>query len=316
MTLRTKGECRMGVIISEEEWPSFTGAIRDAMARYVYPYTTPIAYAPPGTTEARSHGTGNYVSLDGATYLLTNEHVAAKGTEGLAHLPGPTDDYIALLGAWQCATFPVDAGWLRLHSAGSVAARPCVEASMFDERCHPVEHELLFWLGYPGSRAQRHEPVTESNTRYNWFDGPLETPAVPMLTVASQETPDWLGIFDPEVHVAVHYPGTAWRSEEHPQAVLPNPKGMSGSLLWDTKAIASIRQGKAWSPEMARVCGLVALDFEKQELVVATRVEYVRFAIRHFILDERAYAHWEARGRPLWDAETDWYSAESTSLEI
>jgi hypothetical protein len=64
------------------------------MATHVFPFTTPISHTTDGLT-GTACGTGNYVEWNGNSFLLTNAHVAAHAQNGqLAHLPGPTDDYV------------------------------------------------------------------------------------------------------------------------------------------------------------------------------------------------------------------------------
>jgi hypothetical protein len=72
------------------EWDRTCMQVRDAMARYVWPFVTPVSRS---ETEGRGQawGTGNYIQLRGAPYLLTAGHVIyeAEGAH-LGHLPGPT----------------------------------------------------------------------------------------------------------------------------------------------------------------------------------------------------------------------------------
>lgn len=184
-----------------------------------------------------------------------------------------------------------------------------VQPERLDEKFAPVESELLFWLGFPGSTAKRHELVTEWNTRYSWF-GHLETVGIPMLTQQVQLLMLGLPYFDAEKHVLLHYPSSAIRNTGQPREELPNPEGMSGSLLWDTRFVACTFAGQEWTVEKARVCGVIWAAHSKPEVIVATKIEYVRPSLLRFLRDECAYFRWIDRGRPLWDGLVDWTWAE------
>jgi hypothetical protein len=117
-------------------------------------------------------------------------------------------------------------------------------------------------------------------------------------------------------HVALHYPARAIQNPEQTEADLPNPKGMSGSLLWDTRFVADTQRGQEWSPDHARVCGLIWAAHAKPEVVVATRIEHVRPNLLSFLRHEAAYYHWIDRGMPLWDDKLDWNWAEKTITDL
>jgi hypothetical protein len=54
---------------------------------------------------------------------------------------------------------------MRLDVEPSGLERKSIAASQLDREYVPTKNELLFWLGFPGSKAMRHEPVTELKTR-------------------------------------------------------------------------------------------------------------------------------------------------------
>jgi len=279
------------------------------MAAHVWPRTCPIA-AVEAEGRAYAWGTGNYVKLFGEGYLLTNAHVFTEAScVSLGHLPLPDADYVRLPRA-DLSLWPVDLGLSLLDADCLHQPSRFVLPREFDARFDPVDDELLFWVGYPGTTATRHEPVTELKRRANWFDGPIETPAVPFAMQVPREPLPALQGFDADAHVAVHYPARANRSPDAVEDV-PNPKGMSGSLLWDTKYVSCLQGGKDWSPDKARVCGLVWAAHPSPELVVATRIEQVVPDILRFVRLRRAYLTWVENGRPENSALDDWLRAES-----
>lgn len=292
-----------------EAWNSICCAVRDEVAEYAYRAATPLSLSE-DLEHASALGTGNYVKFGSTSYLLTNEHVASKVPEAhLAHLPGPSDDYVACNNPIQAVGWPIDVALMRLDIEPHGNGRETVPVSRLDRVYSPVQNELMFWLGFPGSKASRHEAITERNIRHTWF-GQLETPACPILVQeAPIPTTDVRG-FDAEKHVALHYPSAAIRRAGAVPEDTPNPGGMSGSFLWDTKFLACAATQKTWSVEEARVCGVVWGAHEKPEIVVATKIEHVLPLLVLFLRKECAYFRWIARGRPLWDALEDWVWAE------
>jgi hypothetical protein len=48
----------------------------------------------------------------------------------------------------------------------------------------------------------------------------------------------------------------------------PNAKGMSGSLLWDTKFVACANQRISWGRHLAKVCGLIRTAYRDPKSLV------------------------------------------------
>ncbi len=268
-------------MMTTEEWSERCASVKDAMREWAKRFATPISLS-----EEYGHGvswgTGTYLDISGKHVLLTNNHVVADVPAGgrLAHLPGPTDDYVAIVNPWCCAPYPTDAAFTPIPNDNSAGMKEAVPYNLIEPRFAAEQDEILFWIGFPGFTAKRHEVPTEARQRMTRFGGPLEIPGLPML---SQIIKNWNGenedLFDSASHVAVHYPNEAQRSANGPTAPLPNAKGMSGSLLWDTKYVASLRSSTTWSPENARVCGLVWGALDDPEVVIASRIEHVRQAL-------------------------------------
>jgi Protein of unknown function (DUF2934) len=296
-------------------WDQTCFYVRDEMAKYVSRLVTPISLSD-SPDRGSSCATGNYLTLRDVPYLLTNEHVVGEAVGyDLAHLPGPTDDYVLCNNAWLAAAWPMDIALMRLGQAPAGPDRDSVSACRLGVRYSPVPQELLFWIGFPGSTAKRHDAITELNTRRSWF-GSLVTPANPVLTQELPVAPTGLPRFDANRHVALYYPAAALRTAEQPLTDTPNPKGMSGSLLWDTKFVANARSRKRWNSASAEVCGVLWAAHSKPEVVVATKIEHVRSELLHFLREECAYFHWINRGRPPFDALTDWLWAEQSILDL
>lgn len=242
--------------------------VKERMAKRVFRSTTPISKS--DGDAGFSLGTGNFVAVDRQVVLVTNEHVVREACGGrLAYLPSADSNYVASQ-CQVCADPPIDLAVCLLSAPLLDHEDRVVDQELFDSELAAVPGEMMFLLGYPGSSAMRSEPNTLQKRRTTVF-GHLHTPAIPMLTQAAQGDQP-AGLSDPVRHVGVHFPGRAAQEPGGPEIELPNPAGMSGSLLWDTKLVASHLAGQEWSPAMARVCGLVwGAD---NDFLYATKVEH------------------------------------------
>jgi hypothetical protein len=249
------------------------------MLEFVKRFVTPLSLSH-AHGRGQAHGTGNYVQLLGQTFILTNQHVAVgeKGAS-LGHLPQPGADYVKCDEDVLMKPYPYDVGLISLKSHFNPGNREILPASKFCRRFHPVNGELFFWLGYPGHKATSLDSASDNNLRYNWFGGTLDAVGYPVITQHSPCEPGEILFFDKEKHIALHYPSMATRNAGEPDVVSLNPKGMSGSLLWDTRYVACLQSGEEWRVEKARVCGLLNAAHTNPAVVVATKIEYVRRTI-------------------------------------
>ena len=135
-----------------------------------------------------------------------------------------------------------------------------------------MDGELLFFIGYPGTTAPRVAAPASIHVRHSWFRYMDEIKAVPFI-LQQTVTDIPIDMFDPTCHVLICYPERGLRTAGGPATPLPNPKGMSGSLLWDTKLVACGQAGRSWSPYEARICGLVCLDVSELAMIMVIRIE-------------------------------------------
>jgi hypothetical protein len=260
-------------------WDRICFETRNRMAGYVWPFTTPISRSE-DLENGLAWGTGNYVDIDGEVHVLTNEHIARKAREQhLAHLPVPGGDYIRFENDFDCWPWPADVALTRLGPHGRPSAAKVLRREHFADRFDTEEHELLFWLGYPGTTAKRNDPITLGAVRVSYF-GELVSPAVPVL---AQEHAEWPSTVHPDYvrgkHRLIHYPRLARTTLNAEPSEVPNPAGMSGSLLWDTKRLYCDRRRLEWSPDLAKVCAIIWATGLDPDIVVATPVEVVLASI-------------------------------------
>jgi hypothetical protein len=274
------------------------GAVVEAMAEHVKVVLTPISEVE-SDDSGLAWGSGTYLKLRGKAYLLTNEHVAAKMADApIAHLPRPDDSYVRVTNPMQALEYPVDAALSRIDDVlWHGATQRALPSRRLAERFSPVDYEYLFIAGFPGKSS----PV---NRRRSYF-GVLHVPGRPYLT---QQAPLPDG-YDPSAHFAIHYPQEANRAGGG-RAELSDPSGMSGSLIWDTRFIAT--RGRHWSPEGAVVCGIVHRWEPDVECLVGTRVEVVSEFLLKALRLEAAYFRSLDRMCSSEDALANWLWAERT----
>jgi len=292
------------------DWQQHVVGVRDQMAEIVRRVVTPLSVAD-GFGDGVARGTGNYFAVNGRPYLLTAEHVVLAARDSIiAHLPDANKEYVALTNHIQREAWPVDVAWTRLSDwPENPIDREALDLNVLDESANAVADELFFWIGYPGTTLSRHDSLTDTRRRRVWFDS-LETPGVPVVTQRPRHLSFVDDDFDPAIHLAVHYPGTAIEVAGGKEEELPHASGMSGSLLWNTKYVESIGKGVEWSPFLARVCGILRGVVTNPNLVIATRIEAVRPVLLEFLRREAAYFSWLDRGMPEGDALHDWIRAE------
>lgn len=277
------------------------------MAEYVSQFITPISEVL-DHDHGRAAGTGNYLQIAGECYLLTNDHVACKMAQGgIAHLPQRDQAYHRLIQPAMGFAFPIDVGITHVSSeTWRGATQRALPVDQLDERFNPAAGELMFVCGYPGFARRG---ITEEEIRYprETQFGMLTIPAVPILTTAVNDPHHQPAIYDPNAHFLVRYEGVAHRPGEGVRET-PDARGFSGSLVWDTKFFAV--GDEDWTPDMARVCGIVHRWNDELGVLMATRIEVVRETILSAIRHEAAYLNWISRGRPYWDSLPDWLKAE------
>lgn len=258
------------------KWDDCCNTVRIEMERCTKNSVTPISRSE-DLNHGFAEGTGTYVTFpSGHTVVLTNEHVARRIRHDmhLSHLPIPGENY-ELLPEFRVWEAPMDFAACFITHDRLASNRIVISSDVLDQSCNPEPQELLYWYGFPGSTALRHDPISEQNTRYSWFN----ELHVGGLSMVSQQVPEWPDELPDEClhdhHIAVHYPSQAQEVPGGPMVDLPNPKGLSGSLLWDTKFVSCLQRGISWKPEFARVCGVIWATWPNPEVVIATKVQFL-----------------------------------------
>lgn len=110
---------------------------------------------------------------------------------------------------------------------------------------------------------------------------------------------------DADLDFALEYPAAGWRTIEGEPTEFADPPGYSGAAVWATRRT----MGQSWSPNDARVVGVLYGHHRDSRVLLATRIDKVREFVLKAIRRELAYALWRDRGSPAADDWTDWLAA-------
>lgn len=268
------------------------------MRHYTNSFITPIAVSTnPEDTAGESLGSATFLELLNRPYLLTNEHVAREMSHArLSFFQTGGRFAAAIVNPFQCLADPVDAAVARIdEDIFSSSGKQAVPIASVDEKFAPQEGEILFIHGYPGVRS-RWSPLA-GGVLANSF--PYATDRIPLPKG-----------YDETVHFAMSFPDDIWNSRFR-QEIRPNPCGLSGSAVWDTRYVAA--GASPWVPASSKICGLLWAYDERHQCLIATKIEAVRDFLLCALRHEAAYFHWlKERNGVMWDAISDWsWAAES-----
>jgi hypothetical protein len=270
--------------------------VGQAMRNHTIDFITPVSRALEHTY-GEVEGSGTFVELRRTPYILTNEHVArARMVYPLAHFVGNGERAARIVHPFQCITEPTDIAIARIdREVLAMGTKRPVPAARIDPSFQPADGEILFMHGFPG--VQSHFSATYQGLLTRTFPYAVDVGPLPPG-------------FDPDVYFALSYPpyGNV-KTFEGDVTDLPDPAGLSGTVVWDTKFVST---GAGWTPGHAKVAGVVFAWNQPNHCLIATKIEIVRQFLINALRREAAYFHWHLdRGEPLWDQLTDWGWAEA-----
>ncbi len=246
--------------LDREAWNNICFSVKRAMTPTISPYVTPVSRIIEHDY-GRLEGTGSYIEIQNTRYLLTNEHVGrARQTNPIAHQFHGSHDVFRLLTVMPYEPYPIDVAIAPIPdgiwNTCTHQAIP-IPYSRLATTHNPVRRELLFTVGY-----------TQQRSRFTF--GHLMNYATPYLTQETDLPPHGT---DPQYHFAVPYRPDQAQMDEPDEQTQPNPPGLSGSLVWNTRYFECERAGLPWSPAAAQVTGLVW--GWRETCLIATRVEHL-----------------------------------------
>lgn len=267
----------------------------EAMRRFTEPFITAI-YDVIDEKSGQLTGSGTFLQLRGAPYILTAGHVAYEALthRGLAHSTrnGVPPGFIS--NPLKLAAHPFDMAVVRLDQ-GALAGtnRTCASSTFLAESSTGVESDLLFVHGFPGRRSK---PIALLQSVFST--------TLPYGAATGSSQYPW---FDPAFHIALDYSPAGMMDGNLNQPEFVEPFGLSGAALWKTNRAGT--SSANWTPDAARIVGVLFAWDQKANSLIALRIEVIRDFLLQFLREEYAYFRWVERGRPVNDDWSDWHSA-------
>ncbi len=261
--------------IDLKSWDEICTEVTKLMQDHLKPYVTPISKVI-DVNYGEHLGSGSFLSDNGLTYLITNEHVAKElKSTPLAHQLLNADEVLRILNPFCALDYPVDVALTMISGMAWSAYKhgsQGIPLNRFSINYQPILGELLFMIGYSGERSSFHYET-------------LITAATPYLCQEIELPKDY---GDPKYHFAIDYKPDLAISTDGSSRGLPTPPGLSGSLVWNTRFKECSLKGEKWSPEKAEVIGIVWGWPSSAACLIATKVEYL--SIRDLVLTAKSLA--------------------------
>ncbi|MBH1486442.1 hypothetical protein I5U45_09330 [Stenotrophomonas maltophilia] len=242
------------------------------MGELVEQFTVAIISIPPGDSRkppGDHHGTGWLIDMDGQPHICTCEHVANFQSKGkLAYSCYGSEGGVSVERDFLLKPLPMDFAIASLASSWDVVEHKgvCIPESMIATQHCPVEGEYLYFYGFPGSDAK-------ACFEQHYIQG---TGVFLHEVEFVQDVLDEESRADPAMHICMSLSPTEAVPLTAQTGELPLPHGMSGSALWNTRYLEVTNAGNTWSPEDARLTGIVWGASQKAGVVVATPIERFR----------------------------------------
>lgn len=261
MTARDEPSSESELLFTEKEWDSAMPEITTAMMAHLKQYRTPIFID--HVDYGESWGSGSFIELYGRKYILTNEHVArirkskrlGFRLNGQADMPRISGNHAEQAWPWDLALLPVDDDAWSAFDHGSTPIRVDQLALAHT----PCPNEIFAVAGFAGER-----------TRFVF--GEMHFASTTSLACEVKL------VDQAEIDHRFHF-GIAYRPDAATSVVgrdLPKPPGLSGSTVWNTCFVEARANGIEWTPDLAKVTGVVWGWPSGQGAIAATKVEHVR----------------------------------------
>ena len=244
------------------QWMAINNSVSDAMLAHTKSFGTPLGTQT--NTTVRLIGSGAYVAREDRRLLLTCEHVARE--QPIHYRFHGSEDVFEHRGAWTVDRHPIDAAYAIIDDAAWTACAHRASTIPYG-RFAPVHRivepaELLFFRGYAGENAHYAFGVHETNA-------------------TGYCTQEKKGTGDAEVFELFWEPqhtkftsGTS--SEAQAEIKFDDARGLSGSLVWNTRYLEVTEAGRTWSPNDAVVTGLLQRWDQQTKTLLVWRVEHLR----------------------------------------
>ena len=240
-----------------EEGTEVLARLKDATRQYLTALAGIVAY-----DHGIFKGTGTIIQNRGKVLLVTAAHVLddieKAVCQGVAFSNGDAKPYYRIAGVFT-KDYSIDIAYARISNPTTLDSDrlPCPEHLIGDSR-KAVATDLLFIHGFPGAYSRSFK-----------MTGSIHSRTLPYGTTFG--SPKWPE-FNPNLHFALLYDPKYSVDGSGATIDLPDPHGLSGVAVWNTRRV---ELGQNWSPEDARIIGIVHRWDQDARCLIATRVENV-----------------------------------------
>lgn len=205
--------------------------VSEAMRSHARPFVTPLSMDRPALNKVTLEGTGNYVRLDDRRIIVTCEHVASRGELNCGFYGSA--EVFGFRGQWLMDPPPVDlalapmndATWAKVpHQANTIPHEWFAQKHAICDRS-----ELLFLFGFAGE-----------NSVYGF--GQFDSAGSAYLSQEKAGTGDanhFEMFWQPK---DIQYTADT-TDEERSKVKHENARGLSGSLVWNTRYVEVTKAG-------------------------------------------------------------------------
>ena len=252
------------LVFTEAEWNALVPKVVADMTDYLKQYRTPI-FKDRGD-HGVGYGSGSYLKAGNSIFILTNEHVAValESGERLVYQFADTDELRVVQGGHAKFEQPLDLALLPVDSAtwkDTPHGSRAIEYSQIAWAHSPYQTELMGFVGFPGDDVGFHFNSVTSKAQ--------------CLVGREVELPSGDDRFSSRFHFGLDYKPDL-STDVIGKKGLSRPPGLSGSAVWNTCFVEAKVRGIPWTPELAKVTGVVWGWPSNVGCLVATRAEYLR----------------------------------------
>ena len=252
------------LVFTEAEWDAAMPRVVTDMTLYLKQFRTPI-FRDLGA-HGVGHGSGSFLRLGNQTVILTNAHVADPREKGarLVYQFDGSDDLRFVVGDHLKFAEPLDLAFLPVHAEAWESVPHGSRAIGVDQIAwahSPVQTEIMTFVGFPGDDVG--------------FVFSTLTSKAQCLTGREVELPADDDRFSSRFHFGLNYKPDL-STDVLGTKGLSRPPGLSGSTVWNTGFVEAKIRGIPWTPDLAKVTGVIWGWPSNVGCLVATRAEYVR----------------------------------------
>jgi len=250
--------------MTPKEWDAICDNITDRMRRHTRPFVTPLSYR---TGPYRKlAGTGTYVARDGQHLVLTCEHVTRLGNLEQRFFRSTTDHRVQ---EPFIAKPEPDVAWSIVPDDMWNGARDVSKAVPYERfalKHHVVDTaEPLFFRGFACENA--HDDLVKFHTHGSGYSSQQKQEAEHSTRIFEM-------IWDPEKAKITS------KTTRKARSVMKfrDPRGFSGSLVWNTRSLEVMQSGRKWRSPDAVITGIAHRYDSATKTLLVLRVEHLRAA--------------------------------------